>query len=86
MASPSNNACKYSESLTGLGPSIGFKLELLTGNLSPILLRGKRFKEVFFDGFICRLSSFISKSEKNFDKIPQPAFDAPPHIQSPFTT
>ena len=40
---------------------------------------------MFFDGFICRLSSFISKSEKNLDKIPHPAFDAPPHIQSPFT-
>jgi len=25
----------------------------------------KRFKKVFSDGFICRLSSFISKSEKN---------------------
>jgi len=40
---------------------------------------------VFFDVFICLLSSLISKSEKNLDKIPHPAFDAPPHIQSPFT-
>ena len=40
---------------------------------------------MFFDGLICRLSSFISKSEKNLDKIPHPAFDAPPHIQWPFT-
>ena len=55
------------------------------GNLSPLLLRGKRFKEVFFEGFICRLSSFISKSEKNLDNIPHPAFDAPPQIQLPLT-
>ena len=85
LARPSNKACKYSESLTGLGPRIGFKLELLIGNLSPLLLRGKRFKEVFLDGLICRLSSFISKSEKNLDNMPHPAFDAPPHTQSPLT-
>ena len=64
---------------------MGSKLELFIGNLSPLLLRGKRFKEVFSDGFICRLSSLISKSEKNLDKIPHPAFDAPPQIQSPLT-
>jgi len=40
---------------------------------------------VFLDGFICRLSSLISKSEKNLDKIPHPAFDAPPQIQSSLT-
>ena len=61
---------------------MGSKLELLIGNLSPLLFRGKRFKEVFLDGLICRLSSFISKSEKNLDKIPHPELDAPPHIQS----
>ena len=27
----------------------------------------------------------ISESEKNLDKIPHPAFDAPPQIQSPLT-
>ena len=85
LANPSNNACKKSESLTGLGLRIGSKKGLLTGNLSPLLLSGKRFREVFFDGFICLLSSFISKSEKNWDKIPQPAFDAPPHIQLSLT-
>ena len=48
-------------------------------------MSGKRFREVFFEGLICLLSSFISKSEKNLDKIPQPAFDAPPHIHSSLT-
>ena len=53
----------------------------MSGNLSPLLFSGKRFSEVSFDVFICLLSSLISKSEKNLDRIPHPAFDAPPNIQ-----
>ena len=81
LASPSSKACKYNESLIGLGSRIGSNLGLSTGNLSPLLLSGRRLREVFFEILICLLNSSISELVKNFDNIPQPAFEAPPQIQ-----